>query len=455
MKSRLTFVAALIVATLPLKAHAQAWTSDSRYAEGVGIRAGNFEFHPSVGGEFGYDSNFFQRSGNTNDGQSPDEEEIDVWRLRVTPSFTLSTSKDRTPGAAAPAVDFTAGAHFAYNQLFAVDSENDEVNGARWALGADAKLSFFQQRPLGFDLFAAYVRAFEPENEPEEARNFDRGTVRAGGDVIWRPGGGLFEWSAGYNITFNYFEADTFKLYNNAQHQIRTRGRWRFLPRTALLYDGSYTFIRYTRETSQTNGDTISSRIGLRGLVTNRLALLGLVGWAASFYENRTVGANVFTARQYDSIVAQAEARWFFHPTPSADAASVPVGLSSAALGYTRQFANSYYGSFYQRDRGYGQFGLFLGNALVSSLEAGVSRVAYPDVTLGGQQVEAFDQLRFDARFFTEYRFIETVGVNTTIRYDLVDSPAVPISTSPTGVQQTDDLSFTRWQAYIGLRWFM
>jgi hypothetical protein len=456
MKFRLSFMAALIVATLPLRAHAQVWTSDTRYAEGIGIRAGNLELHPSLGGEFGYDSNFFQRSGNTNGGQSPQEEVIDIWRLRITPSFSVSSlSGARAAGSPPPTLHFSAAAHLAYNQIIAVDSENDEANGARFGIGADMKLALFPKRPVGIDLFAAYVRAFEPTNDPDEDRDWTRDTVRAGGDLIWRPGGGLFEWSAGYNVMFNWFEAQPFQLYNNVQNQIRTRGRWRFLPRTALLYEGSYTFLSYTNPTSQNDGDSINSRIGIRGLVTNRLALLGLVGWAASFYENTDVNGQVFQARQYDSVVGQAEARWFLQSAPSEESLTAPVGLSSIALGYTRQFSNSYYGSFYQRDRGYGQFGLFLGGAVVGSLEAGVSRIAYPEVTLSTQQVESFSQLRFDARLFAEYRFIDTVGVNTTLRYDLCDSPAVPVSSTPGGVQQTDDLSFTRWQAYIGLRWFM
>src|SRR5262245_38924184 len=125
MKFRLMVTAALIVATLPLTAKAQVWTSDTRYAEGIGIRTGHLELHPSIGGEFGYDSNYFQRSGNTNGGQAPQEEIIDVWRLRITPSFSVSTlSGERTAGAPPASIEFDASAHVAYNQIFAVDSEN-------------------------------------------------------------------------------------------------------------------------------------------------------------------------------------------------------------------------------------------------------------------------------------------------------------------------------------------
>ena len=39
-----------------------AWLADRRYNEGIGVRTGNFELHPGIAGEFGYDSNYLLRS---------------------------------------------------------------------------------------------------------------------------------------------------------------------------------------------------------------------------------------------------------------------------------------------------------------------------------------------------------------------------------------------------------
>ena len=87
MNFRIALAAALATATVSLTASAQGqpWVKDRRYGEGVGIRVGNLEMHPSVAAEAGYDSNYFQRSGGAN------EPVIDVIRMRVTPSFSLST----------------------------------------------------------------------------------------------------------------------------------------------------------------------------------------------------------------------------------------------------------------------------------------------------------------------------------------------------------------------------
>jgi hypothetical protein len=63
MKLRLTVVATSAILTLSSVAAAQQpWLQDRRYGVGIGLRTGNFELHPSIAAEFGYDSNYFQRA---------------------------------------------------------------------------------------------------------------------------------------------------------------------------------------------------------------------------------------------------------------------------------------------------------------------------------------------------------------------------------------------------------
>lgn len=440
MKARLQLIAALTVALTPLSAAAQAWVSNPDFSEGIGIRAGNLELHPSVGAEFGYDSNIFRASAR--------EGVVDVFKLRVTPSLTLSTlGAARRNAPTAPNVIVSAGAHASYNELFAVDSENSDVSKRRnVGLGADARVDINHSGKVGVDLLGAYTRIIETEGRSEDlaGEGFNRDTVRFGGGVTWRPGGGLFEWRAGYTGTYNFFENDTYVPLNNLQHNVGLRGRWRFLPRSAVLFDTNYTFVRYTQDrTPQTNGDAVRSRIGFHGLVTYHLALMGLVGWATSFYES---GQASIAPRQFDSVIANAEARWFIQPRPDLEQATITSGLSSVAVGYGRTFSNSYYGSFYQSDRGYMQFSMFLLGAVVGGLEFGVARVAFPEVQVGAAPAQAsFSQLRLDSRAFGEYRFSDTLAANVTVQYDQVNSEQI----------NDEDLDYRRWQAYLGVRWFM
>ncbi len=434
MKARLPLIAALAVALVPIKASAQAWVSNPDFSEGVGIRAGNLELHPSLGGEFGYDSNFLRASER--------EGVVDALKLRVTPSLTLSTlGSARRNSTAPPSVAFNAGAYASYFELFPLDSGKSELSKRRnVSLGADARLDIFPKGKVGVDLGLAYARFIEAEGDSNDlaGEGFNRDTLRGGAGVTWRPGGGLFEWRLGYAATYHFFEDSAYDGLTNLQHEVGTRGRWRFLPRSALLFDSTYTFVRYLNNgTPQADGDAIRSRVGFHGLVTYHLALLGMLGWASSFYDP----VNGAAPRQFDSATANAEVRWFIQPRPNLEEATIASGLSSVALGYVRSFSNSYYGSFYQRDRGYLQMSTFLVGAVVAGLEFGVSRVGFPEV--GAQ--DAFDQLRLDGNLFAEYRFTDTLAANATIQYDQVNSPAVA----------QEDLDFTRWQAYLGLRWFM
>jgi len=424
----------------PLKASAQAWLASPDLSEGVGIRAGNLELHPGVGAEAGYDSNFFRAS--------KAEGVIDVYKFRVTPSLTLSTLGPIRRGAARSDVDFKAGAHASYFALVAADSANSDVaKRNNVSAGADASVDVFPQRKIGFNLFGAYVRSIEAEGNTDDIAGlgFNRDTVRGGAGIAWRPGGGLFEWRAGYAGTFHYFENANFRNLDNLQHEVSTRGRWRFLPRSALLFDTSYTFIRYTSSQSpQPSGDALRSRIGFHGLVTYHLALLGMVGWATSFYQpsNRALAP-----RQYDSLIANAEARWFLQSRPSLDSTTITSGISSVAVGYSRSFSNSYYGSFYQRDRGYLEFDMFVVGAVAAGLGFGVSRIAFPQVIdADGTDHEPFAQARIDGRMFAEYRITETFGVNATLLYDQINSPLPPVA--------IEDLNYSRWQAYVGARLF-
>ena len=222
--------------------------------------------------------------------------------------------------------------------------------------------------------------------------------------LSWRPGGGLFDWRLGYELTYAYFEENAFDELNNFQHSVLTRGRWRFLPRTALQYDARYSMVRYQVNDVQPDGDFVEARVGLSGLITSQMAFLALVGWNSSFYEAGQGSSSL--AQNYDGYVAHAEVKFFLSPAPTAD--SVPVGLSSIAAGYQRDFSNSYLGSFYIRDRGYLGLNYFLGGVFLAQLEGGAGRYQFPRVdVLNGP----FSQTRIDAKLFAEYRLSDTFGL--------------------------------------------
>jgi hypothetical protein len=461
MKLRLTLAATLLLGALPLKAHAQAqpWLSDRSYGEGIGVRVGNLELHPGVSGEVGYDSNYFERA-------SPEETPVlAAYRLRVTPSLTLSTlgaqrQQGLTP-AGPPVLQFRAGAYGSFNELIASDSKySSQVSDQRHIdAGADLGLTLFPAGRVGVDSYLNFIRVVQPSNDINNVDNaFNRDAIRVGAGMTWRPGGGLFDWRLGYEFGYNFFELAPYKPFNNYQNTVNMRGRWRFLPRTALLYDGGYSWLTYPSNAVQNDGNIVRSSIGLNGLVTDRLALLGMVGWAGTFYDTKAGE----TPQQFDSITAQAEVKWYIAGQSAMNNESAPVGLSWVALGYTRDVQNSYLGNFYRRDRGYANLSYLLGGAFVLSLSAGIANIAFPDsyygasagVNAGKLQKSAFSEQRFDGQVFGEYRLSDTFGINATVNYtDNITDVYIPVTPgSPIGA---DYLKFQQWQAFLGVRWFL
>src|SRR6185369_7068516 len=320
-------------------------------------------------------------------------------------------------------------------------------------IGSDILLNFFPQGRVGADTYLNFIRQGQPSNDPNTENAFDRDSVRAGAGLTWRPGGGLFDWRLGYEFMYNYFEKSNFSNLNNFQHTINMRGRWRFLPRTALLYDGAYTWVHYANPTVQNDGTIARSAIGMNGLITTRFSLLGMVGWTGTFYDQPAGQA----PQQFDSITAQAELKWYISGGADVMAAgSAPVGLSYASIGYLRDVSNSYLGNFFQRDRGYVGVSYLLGGVFVTALTAGVANLSFPDSFFpsGAVQHTSFSEQRVDASLFAEYRFSNTFGLNATLNYDQ-NFTGVKIPTSEDMSTPPDGLAYQRWQAFLGARWFL
>jgi len=406
----------------------------------MGIRTGDLELHPGLGAEFGYDSNYFLRAD--------DENPIPALRLRIVPSFSLSTISQQRREADGgspelPKVGFRAGVAASYNEYIATDSKDSDALSKQRNIGAlgNLQLTILPGRPVGADIYADFLRSVQPSENPDF--NYNRITARFGGGLIWAPGGGMFDWRFGYEYGLTYFEQPDFRNLSNSYNQINTRGRWRFLPRTAFLYDATASFIRYTNSPTagQLPSDPIRARIGLNGLVTPAFSLLAMVGWGASFYQGNL-------AQQFDGPIAQAELRWYITPNPGLDPSGAGLTLSSLAIGYNRDFFNSYLGDFFISDRGYINLSYFFGGKFLLVADAGIAAVKYP-LVFNANRVPinpSFTTWRPNGTLFGEYRVADSVGINTTLRYtaNLTDVHVA-----------ADNLQWKRIEAFIGLRWFL
>lgn len=448
----------LTVATVSVIAAAQArpWIGQRRYGEGIGIRTGDVEWHPSVAAEAGYDSNYFRRSGDSY-ADGADRPVVDVWRLRVTPSLMLSTLDARTRGASgvgtAPKLRLSSQVFASYNRLMeAGDEEATLPDNQSLDAGAGLHLDALPAQPVGFDAGGDYLRTVEPSNNTDEVFAWNRDSVRLSAGVNWRPLPEVFSWRLGYGFEYHFFEEDAFDDLNNAQHHIDTRGSFRFLPRTVLIYDARYTFIDYTSANSNKNGgQVIRSRLGINSLVTARFGILALAGWTSSFYQ--ATGNPI--VHNYDSMTGQGEITYFFRPQPQLKPGDERVGLSSIAAGVVRDFGNSYLADYYARTRAYAKLASFIGGRAIVDLQAGYTNIKSPNFQANGAAIEATSQNRVDAQLFAEYRLVETVGINSTLRFDTSLNDSVVRVPGADGQSITDNLAYTRYQAWLGVRWFM
>lgn len=473
----LVFAAADAVAQTEL----QPWLGDKRLGGGIGIRMGDFELHPAVAGELGYDSNYFQSAGKITPVGSavlvpiesrpslPDgtkfgeagafyEPLVGTFRFRVTPSLTLETlgperRAEDDADAAPPKVNLRATAALSYNELVAVDSQySSDVSDRRFISGdLGVAVDVLPERPWGVGFTGQYNRSVQPVNDPEAPPGFQRSTFRAGGALKWRPGGGMLEWSLGYDLTYILFEDDEFSTFSSVGHNVGVRGRWLFFPRTALLYAGDYGVVQYPEGgVIKPTGAPLSSKLGINGLITNHYGALVLVGWKTFFFADRD---------EFDSFIANAELTWYPLPRPDLAPQAAGIGLSQVSVGYRRDARPSYLGNFVQIDGAYLKGSYLFANAILVSLEGSFDHLSRPPSYFSNliRQSDAFTENRATVTLFGEYRTSETFGINTTLRYSgAFTDHYVPVDNNPAlPVLPYDDLAFSRFEAWLGVRWFL
>ncbi|HVY49538.1 MAG TPA: hypothetical protein VHB21_26780 [Minicystis sp.] len=452
------FVGAITLIPSVAAAQDQPWLQDRRFTQGIGIRVGDFELHPGAAVDFGYDSNFLHRD----DGMNLDEKPIQSLRLRVTPSFSMDTlgaqRREVTPGASPPTVEFHGAVSATYNEYIPIAggvnaTDRSNLSQQRNVGGdLDLKLAILPQRPWSVNLTGNYLRDLTPSNGALPAEAYTRDIPRAGAEVVWQPGGGLFDWRLGYNFQGTFFENSQYQGLSNLDNQIETRGRWRFLPRSALLADARFDFINYPNAAGGTGGlpektdsHPLRVQMGYSGLVTPWFSVLAMAGWGASFYTPKPQD-------DFDSVIGQAELRFYLTPNPNVTPGQATLSISSLAFGFQRDFFDNYIGTYGEQDRGYAKLLYFFGGQFLLQVEGGAGPVVYsPAANLGAQAAAGFTDVRVDAQIYGEYRIKDVFGIGITGRYTMETSP-VTLQVAGAGA---DSLAWKDIETYLTLRYVM
>jgi hypothetical protein len=457
-KRTIAILGAVATIIVPGVANAQEWLKDRAYQEGAGIRTGDLELHPGIAGEIGYDSNYLLRSSSNAPGLV-NGNPVGAGVIRITPSLSLSTlGPQRREGdakAEAPSIRFRANLSGTYREFIGNSLIEQQRN---FSAGADARLEILPEHEWGGAVFANYTRTIQPNVVGDPDLAFNRDDVGVGAEIIANPNRGTLDWHFGYQFHDTLFEQTEGKPFDNTTQEAFTRGRWKFRPQTALIYDATFRFINYTDPVTGAgalpNSTPVRARIGLNGLITSRFAFLGLIGYGASFYDTSLNAATP----QYDSVIGQAELKWFLSANPNESPTNeASLVLSSIAVGYTRDFQNSYLGAYYGSDRGYAKISYFFAGRALISLEGGVGAIEYPTIFYAqplAVEHAPFTDVRADATLYGEYRFSNSFAINVTGRYTQNFSNVV-LQETPGATNTAYDLSWQRLEAYAGVRWFM
>ena len=456
-------------------AAAQGWLADRRYTEGPGIRTGDLELHPGIGGEVGYDSNWFLRSNATGPnaaGQpilnsAPILPQTGAGVIRITPSLFVSTlSGQRLEGGEGTRVEprfvtFSGGVSATGMIFIGKEMENQH----NVALASDARVDLNGGRPIALGVFAGYSRLIQPQVVGRPDLSFNRDTLRGGAEVIGLPGGGTFDVRGSYQLMAQLYEESGGVPYSSITHEIGIRDRWRFRPRTALFSETTLDFNQYpnaARASLYLNDSTpLRTRFGITGLVNDRFGMLLSAGYGATFFRDPAA----VSSPQYDSFSGQAEGTFYLSQGGGTDQPGQgTLLLSTLSLGVARDFQTSLLGNFYTSNKLYAKLEYWFAGRTVIRLTGYGEMMQYPQIfynngglapapaTPGG-----FTNWRVGSELFAEYRFSQTFGVNTTLNYiqefsntQLPAGPA-PGQTAGFGVY---DLNYSRFQAFLGARYF-
>lgn len=434
------------------------WVADRRYGEGPGFSTNGIELHPGVAAEFGYDSNFFRASGDEPEW-GVQEAVVPALRLQLTPALRMMNQgalrRANGLGGPPPKVIMEGRVAGQLNRLVAVDDAYKDAVAARTLVGGEAALSLdiLPERPWGANIGLTVSRIAQPNNLPQYSplnRNFADGAFM----VHFRPGGGVLDWGLGYAARLTVFDDPVYGL-NEARQTLSMRGRYRFLPRTSLVYDGDATFYSYLQPgTRQVNSRPLSSQLGVNGLVTTRLGVLIMAGWKGTFFDQ----AQSLAIEDYDGLIGRGEVTWYLGGAPDKnEGGRNVVGLSTIRLGVQRDVQTSGLANYYKLNRAYGEVAYFFAGVASLTLNGGVSLIEHPTprsregraLTADGQ---GLNEVRPDARLLAEYRVLQTLALTGSVEYSAsVTNNRITLRVQP---PVRDNLRFSRVAAMVGVRWF-
>jgi hypothetical protein len=290
------------------------------FARGLGIKAGEGRLHPAVELDLVYDNNVGYFS----------TDPVGDLILRIRPGLTLSFPSK--------VVSIELTGKVGYDYFFGVeDAKTTDLSSVQGE--AQLAVGFNPEGQLSFFVEDRFLRTGDPQYTSLAGR-FDRTTNEVRGHAQYKPGGEAMIFDLAYGFYLDWFDqgagfnSDDF---NSFSHRIFFSGKWKFLPKTALVLDFDSDLRRYPHGTA-VNLDTNAIRInvGMLGQITPTIAVTVKVGFGDTLMPTRTS----YTGSDYRSVIGLAEVAY-------------RSGTTFIQGGYTRNFQPVVLFGYFSQDRIY------------------------------------------------------------------------------------------------------
>ena len=298
------------------------------FAEGPGIRQGDLIMHPQALVGFGFDNNVYFDA----DSESPFPSSF----LRVGAGLDLA---NRSPNKVGLRFEGDLSNRFFLANDAGAAQFVDDRNGVEAASGL-LEASVLPNAPITA-VFRGEAKYRDTPAFQEMADGYERLELSPGVDLRFRPGENVesrpFELALGYRFQHVQF-VDGDKISTASQdkdaHVLSFLTSWKFFPKTAAVLDARWSFVDFQDTEAGASRDGKPFRVtgGLKGLLTNRISIIGNLGYSHSFHDEGT---------SFSGLLATAELSYRLEPA------------FEATLGCHREVRDSAFANFSVRNQGY------------------------------------------------------------------------------------------------------
>ncbi len=323
-----------------------AWPIPAPKGVKIGSRG---RFHPRLYLNFGYDSNIYNRSNQSDIRDGSRLGNIDgAPLLSIRPGLELDIPTK--------SVEFYLGGFANYTHFFP-QIPNPIINTI--TASADLSLRFLPRSPFSILIYNNFSRNTGDNVSAQDvfartlfyyAPGTQTGAVyithnnSAGITFTIKPGGGALTFDVGYRFAFGFYPNENLDFNS---HNFAFNIRWNFFPRTAFTFDSSFVIKNYaprfsSREGTNVDAMPLKAYVGIAGQLTNRILLRARVGGGYTFSADRS--AEGLPNDNWGMVVGNIDFTYKFRLT------------TFIRLGFRHDFNPSQFSNFYNETSGYIEF---------------------------------------------------------------------------------------------------